>query len=144
MQSEPVKEKYQIRYSSIDRKQGKHKTNIKEDRVLKLLCNQNPFKTAVVLQTDLRRTAKKPFLSQKMKIDRLTWALLHQHWSEDYWRQAIWADERNFNLYASDGLPYIRRKINERFKESCTIKTVKHSPRKIFCSLPPGKIVKFF
>lgn len=38
----------------------------------------------------------------------------------------MFSDESKFNIFSSDGAPYVRRRPNERFAESCTLKTVKN------------------
>lgn len=70
--------------------------------------------------------AKKPFISEVNRKKRLAFAKAHKDWTVADWGRVLWSDESKFNLVASDGVRYVRRRPGERFDPSCTIGTVKH------------------
>jgi transposase len=137
----------------LERKQGsgpKRKTTSAEDRLLKRICLQNRFKSAVDVRTEYiagggteisvetvrrrlrecglfaRIPAKKPLLTKKMRKQRLIWAKKFKNWSETDWRRVMFSDESKFNLYGSDGIHYVRRRSGERLSDTCISPTVKH------------------
>lgn len=145
--------KKNLSHGSTERKKGtgrKRKTDERLDRMMMRLSLENRFKTAKEISRDLadsnlaevsretvgrrlrekglwaRKPAKKPFLNKKMKQSRLNWGINFKTWTSDDWRKVMFSDESKFNIFSSDGSPYVRRRPNERFEESCTLKTVKH------------------
>ncbi|XP_077296695.1 transposable element Tc1 transposase [Arctopsyche grandis] len=139
--------------ASLERKKGSgkpRKTNSAEDRLLKRMCLQNRFKSAVQIRSEFiaaggkeisievvrrrlkeyslvaRIPAKKPFLTKKMRMQRLNWAKKFINWTEMDWRRVIFSDESKFNLFGSDGIHYVRRRSGGRLSEECIQPTVKH------------------
>ena len=43
-------------------------------------------------------TSKKPYLSEKHKLDRLTFAHTHESWSFEDWCNVIWSNESSFEI----------------------------------------------
>ena len=75
-----------------------------------------------------RYSAKKPFLTLKMKKKRLQWAKEHKNWTLDDWKSVIFSDESKFNLLNSDGARNVHRKEGERLHVDCVSPSVKFSP----------------
>jgi len=69
---------------------------------------------------------KKPFISIKNKKKRLQFAKKHIDWTVKDWKQVLWSDESKYNMKASDGAVYVRRKKGEALKMNCMRGTVKH------------------
>lgn len=108
------------------------------------LSIEDRFKTAKEISRDLadrnrrptverkgfmgKTPAKKPFLNKKkMKESRLKWSKQYEKWTLEDWRKVLFSDKSKFNIFSSDGTPYVIRHTHERFYESCTLKTVKHA-----------------
>ena len=58
-----------------------------------------------------RRPARKPLISKKNQIKRLSFAKAHIHWTAQQWKNVLWSDDSKFNFIASDGLQRVRPKI---------------------------------
>ena len=69
---------------------------------------------------------KKPFLSEKNKLKRLSWAKAHKYWTVDDWRRVVWSDETKINRFGSDGHHYAWKRNTERLQPCHIDKTVKH------------------
>ena len=52
------------------------------------------------------------------KQQRLQWAKDHRDWTEDMWKNVVWSDQSNFNLFRSDGWMYIQHGLSEEFNET--------------------------
>ena len=50
----------------------------------------------------------------------------HRHWTTKQWSRVVWSDESKFNLFASDGIRYVRRPNGEMMNVKYTLPTVKH------------------
>ena len=72
-----------------------------------------------------RVAAKKPFLSQKHKADRLAFANEHKHWTTFDWRNVIWTDETSFEIGKRSRQVKVWRKLHERFSLDCLAPTFK-------------------
>lgn len=72
-----------------------------------------------------RRPAEKPWISEKNRKARLTFAKEHLAWTANDWKKVLWSDESKFNMVASDGKGYVRRPVNKRFDPKYTKGTVK-------------------
>jgi hypothetical protein len=46
---------------------------------------------------------KKPYLSEKHKLDRLKFACAHESWSFEDWCNVIWSNESSFELVKIQG-----------------------------------------
>lgn len=53
------------------------------------------------------------------------------HWTAEQWAQFVWSDEPKYNMKASDGVVYVRRKAGEALKSSNLCGTVKQTGRNI-------------
>ena len=126
------------------------KTTEKEDRMLIRLSKADPRKNAVELNTEMRnkynvstsvtvtkqrlrdaglfgrRPAKKPYIKRKNQKARIRFAMEHRHWTTKQWSRVVWSDESKFNLFASDGIRYVRRPNGERMNVKYILPTVKH------------------
>lgn len=159
---------------NIDRKPGSgrpRKTSYRQDRILRRLSMQNPRKTAVVLNQEMRthfgvsvsvsttkrrlwmfrlfgrRPAKKPMITLKNRNARLAFARKYRNWTPDQWSKVLWSDESMFQLFGSHGIQYVRRPVNERYKSRYQIPTVKHGGGRVlvwgcFSSSGVGPLVR--
>ncbi len=94
-----------------------------------------------------RVARKTPLISVKNRKKRLQWARDHSSWEAKDWRKVLWSDESKFNMFGSDGLVYIRRRVGEEYHPRCTVRTVKHGGGNImvwgaFSGLGPGPLVR--
>lgn len=82
----------------------------------------------VLRQRDLRgRVArKKPFISKKNQLSRITFAKEHVTKTPGFWNSVIFADESKFNIFGSDGMSYVWRKPNTELQKQNLKATVKH------------------
>ena len=72
-----------------------------------------------------RRARKKPMLTDKHKEKRLKFAKDHADWTVSDWSVVLFTDESKFNMFASDGPTYIRRRKGEDHLPECIVPTVK-------------------
>lgn len=70
--------------------------------------------------------AKKPLLTSKNRKARFQWAKRFRHWTASRWRKVLFSDESSFELFPSKFRIHIRRKIGEKYLDSCLQPTVKH------------------
>jgi len=54
---------------------------------------------------------KKPLLSIKNVKKRLQFAGEHIQKGPNFWNMIVWSDESKFNVFGSDGKPYVRRPL---------------------------------
>lgn len=73
-----------------------------------------------------RVARKKPFISERNRRRRLSWANARVNWNQLMWDLILWSDETKFNLFGSDGRKYVRRRPGEEYNPECTTATVKH------------------
>lgn len=73
-----------------------------------------------------RVARKKPFINEKNRNKRKTFARELISKDETWWKDVIFADESKFNLYNSDGRTMVWRKANKEFNFENTRGTVKH------------------
>jgi len=75
---------------------------------------------------------KKPLLSAKNKKARYQWAKDHLDLTQEDWKKVIFSDETTpFTLFQWCGVPYVRRRVGEEFKEECLRHTVKFGGGKV-------------
>ncbi len=43
----------------------------------------------------------------------------------NYWNHVLWSDETKINLFGSDGVKRVVRKLGEEYKDKCVLPTVK-------------------
>lgn len=56
---------------------------------------------------------KKPALKPRHKSARLDFAIEHQHWTMEDWKQVIWSDETKIMMKGSDGRKWVWKKRGE-------------------------------
>ncbi|GFU37095.1 transposable element Tc1 transposase [Trichonephila clavipes] len=69
---------------------------------------------------------KKPFISKRNQKVRLEFAKEHENKDFSYWKQILFTDESKFNIFGSDGKPYVWRKSNEELHRQNMNPTVTH------------------
>jgi transposase len=71
------------------------------------------------------KPTRKPGLTKKMRADRLTWCLAHQHWTLEDWKAVIWSDETavallhrrgSYRIWRTSEEALVRSAIRERWK----------------------------
>jgi len=72
-----------------------------------------------------RIAQKKTLLSIKNVIKRLQFRQ-RAYSKSNFWNMIAWSDESKFNVFESDGKPYVRRPPNKQLDPKHTKKTVKH------------------
>jgi transposase len=83
------------------------------------------------LKLPSRKMAKKPLLSQRMKEQRLAFAMEYWEWNVEKWRDVMFSDESHFELHLGDEHGCCRRPVgSDRFDPKFTKNTVKH-PAKV-------------
>jgi len=55
----------------------------------------------------------------------------HQSWTLIDWRNVIFSDESKINLFGSDGMTYVRRKVEKRFKNKCLKRIVRQGRSRV-------------
>jgi hypothetical protein len=63
------------------------------------------------LKLPSRKMAKKPLLSQRMKDQRLAFAMEYRDWGVDKWRDVMFSDESHFELHLRDKHGRCRRPV---------------------------------
>jgi len=71
-----------------------------------------------------RIAQKKKLLSIKNVKKRLQLAREHNQKGANFWKMITWSEESNFNVFGSDGKPYVRRPPNKQLDPKHTKKTV--------------------
>ena len=85
------------------------------------------------LQKDLglpnREAGKKPFITQRIKKQRLACAKNYAHWSTEKWSGVglIFSDECNFQVFWLRSITARLARSSDRFDPLCNIPTVKHA-----------------
>jgi transposase len=75
-----------------------------------------------------RKSAKKPFISEKNRVARLNWANTHSTWPIEKWRSVLWSDETPITLQWK-GQSLVWRLKNERYNKDCVRGTIKHDKK---------------
>ncbi|KAI9550658.1 hypothetical protein GHT06_005147 [Daphnia sinensis] len=75
-----------------------------------------------------RRPAKKNYLTDVRRAERLRFAREHIHYTSEFWRKVIWSDEKTFS---TDGYSpqWVHRLTGGRY-EPCNLARSRHSTRK--------------
>mgnify|MGYP003466449606 CR=1 len=73
-----------------------------------------------------RVCARKPFISEAIRMRRLRWCNARRIWTPADWQKIIWSDESRFTLFHSDGRQFAWRRSDERFHPDCVLPTVKY------------------
>jgi hypothetical protein len=74
-----------------------------------------------------RMPAKKPLLTQKMKMKRIAFAKKYLNWTEKQWKNLVFSDECTFRIVNSRSVTVRRPKTKNRYKSKFTIPTIKHA-----------------
>ena len=72
-----------------------------------------------------RLAARKPYLSQKHKADRLAFAKAHKRWTLSDWRNIMWTDESSFEIGKRSRQVKVWRRAYERYSLDCIAPTFK-------------------
>jgi len=135
----------------VERRGAKRKSTALVDRDIVIAAKRNRFITASEIQrtvpgadrlshsTILSRiketgelksywAAKKPFISEANRVNRLEWAHEHLNWTAEQWNSVLWSDESPFVL-RNQGRKRVWRMHNERYDFRTTQGTVKHSAK---------------
>lgn len=67
---------------------------------------------------------RKPLVTKKNQIKRLSWAKERQEWRNE-WDNIIWSDESKFELFRGDGRRFVWRRPHEKYDVKCLIPTMK-------------------
>lgn len=141
----------------------KRLSNERMDNRLRHYVHQFPFKTAKELKKEVpgwesvsvryiqktlqkrlgmpaRKPAKKPLLTQKMKMKRLAFAKKYLNWSEKQWMNVMFSDESTFRIVNSRSVTVRRPKTMCRYKGKFTISTVKHAAGVMVWGCYSGKV----
>ena len=126
------------------------KTTSADDRRIVNLSKRDPFLTSTQIRAQMeanygvnvssqtirrrlqeknlngRIARKKPMVSTKNIKKRLHFAKDHIHKSNSFWNTIVWSDKSKFNVFGSDGRPYVRRPPLIELDPKYTKKTVKH------------------
>jgi DDE superfamily endonuclease len=79
-----------------------------------------------------RRVAKKvPFLTQRHKKARLSWARMYRPFTRQEWSKVIWSDEAYIYLSDDRGRIFVTRRADEEFLDECLVPTFKQSPIRV-------------
>lgn len=70
-----------------------------------------------------RVAAKKPFLSDRHKRNRLDFARTLESWTVEDWKKVVWTDESTFELGKNSRQITVWRKTNERYNLDCLAPT---------------------
>jgi hypothetical protein len=73
-----------------------------------------------------RRAAKKPLLTEKMKLKRLNFARSYKHWTKEQWSAVMFSDESSFKCIRTTSNRVRRPHGSNRYDPKYTMKTVKH------------------
>ena len=95
-----------------------------------LLKNVNVRTIRHRLQEDLglpcRRAAKKPFINDRIRKDRLVFAKKYEGWTLAQWRKVMSSDESNFQVFRMGSNLVRRPRSSNRYDPIYTRPTVKH------------------
>ena len=50
------------------------------------------------LDMPARKPAKKPLITERMKAQRLAFAMKYRDWDMQHWKNVMWSDESNFEV----------------------------------------------
>jgi transposase len=72
-----------------------------------------------------RVAAKKPFLKDSHKRERLAWARTHKGWDMELWKKIIWTDESSVEIGKQSRQVMVWRRPGERYSQNCLSPTFK-------------------
>jgi transposase len=100
-----------------------YEAGISESSVLRIL-NSSFFRKC--------KPTWKPGLTNDMRQKRLAFALEHQHWTLEDWKNVIWTDETSVILGQRRGAQRVWRRIYEKFDPTCIRKRYKKASEFMF------------
>ncbi|GIY56940.1 hypothetical protein CDAR_86611 [Caerostris darwini] len=71
-----------------------------------------------------RRPTRVPLLTERHRLQRLSWAREHIGWSLDEWKTVAWSNESRFQLVRADGRVRVWRRPHEAMDSNCQQGTV--------------------
>ena len=91
------------------------------------LCAQTVHNSLKIHVAGLKAVVKKkkPFLSQRHRKARMDFALAHQHWTVEDWKNVVWSDETKINRLGSDGRKWVWKKAGEGLSDRLVEGTLK-------------------
>lgn len=99
---------------------------IAESELGKTVCPQTIRNMLHRAKLNGRRVRVKPLISNRNKKVRLEFAKTHRSKDFSFWKQVMFTDESKFNIFGSDGKPYVWRKSNEELLSRNMKPNVKH------------------
>lgn len=92
-----------------------------------------------------RRARRKRLINERNQKERLRFAKEHQSKDFSFWKNVLFTDESKFNLFGSDGRPYVWRRSNEVLLAKNMKPTVKHGGGSVmvwgsFSARGPGEL----
>ena len=138
-------------YSTAKKSGRPRKTTPRDDLMIRRTAVRSPMSSASKIRSALlakgtnisRRTvsrrlvddfglkahkpARKPRLTQAMKVKRLAFAKKHVQWTIQQWHQVLFTDESSVQQFTTRNR-YVRRPSGKRFDDRYTIQTMKHPP----------------
>lgn len=73
-----------------------------------------------------RKARRKPFISKKNQNTRLRFAKEYENKDFSFWKTVLFTDESKYNIFGSDGKPYVWRRKNEEMHLKNLKPTVKY------------------
>jgi transposase len=128
------------------------KTTARQDRYLKTIIVRSPHASCARIAQDARdhnidvsvrtvrrrlsdefklvarRPAKKPLMTKKQRLARVTFCKEMRSKTADWWERVMFTDESTFSQVRGAGSNYVRRPVGHRLDPKYTLKTVKHPP----------------
>ena len=109
---------------------GKAENAVQLTRTLQDVKNQ-PISSQTICRhlkkAGMKAVVKKkcPLLTAHHRRARMDFALSHQHWTAEDWKQVIWSDETKINCIGSDGKRWAWKKAGEGLSDRLVQGTVK-------------------
>jgi len=77
------------------------------------------------------RPAKKPYLTQRMRIKRVEWTKKYKNWTIADCKRVILSVESKFNLFSSEGMAHSLLRPGERYSGECMVPKTRNSASRI-------------
>lgn len=99
---------------------------IAESELGKKVCPQTIRNVLHKADLNGRRARQKPLINQRNQKTRLEFAKTYRNKDFSFWETVLFTDESKFNIFGSDGRPYVWRKRNEELLAKNMKPNVKH------------------